>query len=401
MTGTAEQGTGPPGVLAGLRVVDLSTLLAAPQIGAFLADLGARVAKVESPSGDPLLHLGAQRHGASLAYLLVNRSKQRVAVDLATAAGHQELERLVATADVVVVNQPPKTLDQWGCRPDDLLQRHPGLIVVTVSCYGWSGPLAHAPGNGSLAEAFGGLTNLTGAPDGPPVLPSVPLGDTLVGVAGAMATLAACWGRDVGWGRRGDRDRAPVGQHVDVSMFEPVVALLGTALAGWEPESTPPTRTGSRVPGGAPRNVYQGSDGRYLVLSATTDAQAQRALGVMGMDDPATQERFGTGARRARRADEIDDLVASWIRGRTRDQAMAAFAGARVPVAPVNDLAELWNHPQVRQRGSLVGLLDRRAGTVPVPGPLARFSAHPAPAGRGPGDPITVDALLSTWGGQS
>jgi crotonobetainyl-CoA:carnitine CoA-transferase CaiB-like acyl-CoA transferase len=362
------------GALAGLRVADLSTLLAGPQVAALLADLGADVVKVEPPSGDPLQSLGAQRAGRSLPYVLANRGKRRVVVDPADPGGLADLARLTACADVVVTNQPRTLLERWDCTPEAIAERNPAAVVVTVSCFGTDGPWADRPGNGSLAEAFAGLTFLTGEPDAAPLLPSVALGDSLVALAGAFGALAACWHRDARGGR---------GQHVDVAMYEPIVALLGPAVAAWQPGDDPPARTGSRVPGGVPRNVYRAGDGRFLVLSGTTD--------------PEDHRRYGASADRLARADELDGLVAGWIAGRPRDEAVAAFEAARVPVAPVHDLAELAAHPQAVARGSLATVADPLAGPVVVPGPVAHLHATPAIPGPPPVDPTPVGDVLDTW----
>ena len=299
----------PPRALTGLRVADLSTLFAAPQVAALLADLGADVVKVEPPAGDPLQGLGVQRDGRSVPYSLANRGKRRVVVDPDTDDGRAALAELTAHADVVVMNQPRSLLERWACTPEEIAARNPSAVVVTVSCYGTTGPWADRPGNGSLAEAFAGLTNLTGETDGPPMLGSIALGDTLVALAGAFGALAACWHRDV---------RGGTGQHVDVSMYEPIVALLGPAVVAWAPGEPPPVRTGSRVPGGVPRNVYRAGDGQFVVLSGTTDAQvAARAR----RDRP----RHARGSRALRhfgrrgfRADELDALVAAWIAAHPR-----------------------------------------------------------------------------------
>ena len=365
--------------LTGLRVVDLSNLLAAPQVSAILADLGADVVKVEPLTGDPLAGLGIRRGATTAPYLLANRGKRLVRLDL--EADQAELHRLLDVADVVVANQPRTVLRRWGAEPDAILARNPRAVVVSVTCYGTDGPWADKVGNGSLAESFAGLTHLTGEADGPPLLPSVALGDSLVAMTGALATLAACWSRDAAGG---------TGQHVDVTQYEPILALLGPAVAAWDPAGAPPSRTGSRVPGGVPRNVYVGSDGRYLVLSATTDAQVARTLEVLGI--PEAVDRFGRSADRLARADELDGIVADWIAARPRDEALAAFDDARLPVVAVQDLAEVAAHPQVQARGSLV-----EVDGVVLPNAVAGLRGTPATLRPAPTEAIAVDEVLAGW----
>ncbi|HEX4016160.1 MAG TPA: CoA transferase [Frankiaceae bacterium] len=371
--------------LSGLRVIDLSNLLAAPQVSALLGDFGADVLKLEPPGGDPLQSLGIARGGRSVPYALANRGKRVAEVDLESAAGRALAGRLIDAADVVVVNQPRSLLERWELTYERLLARNPRLVYVWVTCYGADGPYAQLPGNGSLAEAFAGLTHLTGAADGPPVLPSSALGDPLVAVSGLIGTLLACYARDVGG--------AP-GQLVDVSMFEPVLGLLGLTVAGWDGQAEPPMRTGSRVHGGVPRNVYQTSDGRWVVLSGTTDAQVRRVLRVIGAETDATVQRYGTSAARLAVADDLDALVADWIRGRPRPQVVAAFREARVPVSPVNDLADLAADSHVLARESLVRLSDGMLAAAPFP----RLSVTPGTIERlGERERVQAPDALRDW----
>jgi crotonobetainyl-CoA:carnitine CoA-transferase CaiB-like acyl-CoA transferase len=374
--------------LRGLRVVDLSTLLAGPQVSAVLADFGADVVKVEPPAGDPLLRLGAQRAGRSLPYVLANRGKRVVTVDPTTATGLEESAALTGCADVVVTNQPLELLQRWQCSPDELLARNPAVVVVTVSCFGTDGPLADQPGNGSLAEAFAGITHLTGEADGPPILTSAALGDSLVGMSGALCALAACWHRDAGGG---------AGQHVDVTMYEPLIALLGPAVAAWAPGDPAPMRSGSRVDGGVPRNVYRCGDGTFVVVSGVTDAQVARILTLIGADDAASLQRFAASAQRLIHADELDALVAAWIGARPRDDVLAALAAARVPAVPVNTLTDLAAHPQVVARGSLVQVDDPVAGPVTLPGPVGRLRRTPAVVGPAPVASCDLATVLDGW----
>jgi crotonobetainyl-CoA:carnitine CoA-transferase CaiB-like acyl-CoA transferase len=376
------------GALRGLRVIDLTNLLAGPQVAAILADFGADVVKVEPPAGDPLSSIGIQRAGRSLPYVLVNRGKRVVRLDPSDDDDRVALQALLDAADVVVANQPMAVLRSWGADPDAVSARNPRAVVVTVSCFGTDGPWADRPGAGSLAEAFAGLTDLTGDAGGPPMLPSVALGDSLVGMAGALGALAACWSRDAGGG---------TGQHVDVTMYEPIIALLGPAVAAWDRAGPPPSRTGSRVPGGVPRNVYAAGDGRFLVLSATTDAQVARVLVLLGLDTSDGHARFARSEDRLARADELDGLVAAWVGARSRDAAIAELDAARLPVVAVHDLAELIAHPQARARGSLVTVADPVAGEVLLPGPVAHLRGTPAAVGQAPVEPVAVAAVLAGW----
>ncbi|HZQ58860.1 MAG TPA: CoA transferase [Acidimicrobiales bacterium] len=378
-------GSGTPGgALSSLRVLDVSTLFAGPATAAILADFGADVVKVELPGGDPLRAIGAQRDGHSLPWALVARNKRVITVDPARG---DILRRLVAVADIVVLNQPRPLLETWRCTPDDIAAVNPGAVVVWATAYGATGPYAARPGNGTLGEAFGGFTHMTGQPDGPPVLPSAPLGDVLTGIAGALGALVACYWRDAGGG---------TGQLVDVSMFEPVIAVLGTAMAAWSPGSPPPARTGSRVPGGVPRNVYRAGDGRWVALSGTTDAQVARLLPLLGLDPH--DGWYAGSAERLKNGDELDALVADWVGARPAADVVAALDAARIPVTLVNDLATLSADPHVQARGSIATVDDNDLGPVLMPAPFPHLSGTPgaiAWAGRPAG--ADTDSVCRDW----
>jgi crotonobetainyl-CoA:carnitine CoA-transferase CaiB-like acyl-CoA transferase len=374
------------GALSSLRVLDVSTLFAGPSAAAFLADFGADVVKVELPGGDPLRAIGAQRHGHSLPWALVGRNKRVMTVDPSRG---DVLLRLVAACDVVVLNQPRALLEQWRCTPEAIESRNPRAVVVWATAYGATGPYASRPGNGTLGEAFAGFTHMTGEPDGPPILPSAPLGDVLAGVAGALGAVVACYWRDAGGG---------TGQLVDVSMFEPVVAVLGTALAAWLPSSPPPSRTGSRVPGGVPRNVYRGGDGRWVALSGTTDAQVARLLPLIGLATPEGAARYGRSEDRLRNGDELDALVSAWVAARPAAEAVRALEEARIPVTLVNDFATLVADPHVQARASVATMRDDPVGEVLMPAPFPHLSRTPASiawAGRAPG--ADTDDVCRDW----
>jgi crotonobetainyl-CoA:carnitine CoA-transferase CaiB-like acyl-CoA transferase len=378
------------GALAGLRVLDLSILLAAPQVSAMLADFGADVVKVESPQGDPLRHLGPTRGGRTAMADLTIRSKRVLTLDLETASGQDDVHRLIRVADVIVVNQPPALLARWGCTYDEARALNPALVYVSVSCYGLHGPYADRIGNGSLAEAYGGLTNLIGDQDGPPMLPSVAVGDSLVAIAGLVGTLVACYARDV---------NGASGQLVDVTMFEPILSLIGPSLAAWDPGEPPPSRNGSRVAGGIPRNVYRTADDGWIALSATTDQQATRVLSLIGRHSAADLARFAKSADRLRHGDELDELVATWVATRSRAVVLSELTAQRIPAAPVNDFVALAEDPHVQARGSLRPTYGVDGRAVLIPPALAQLSRTPAAVGwLGDDAPLAeVAGILATW----
>jgi len=200
------------------------------------------------------------------------------------------------------------------------------------------------------------------------MLPSVALGDTVTAMAGVIGTLAACYHRDTGGGR---------GQQVDVSMYEPILQLLAGTIVAYDRNGETPQRTGSRVPGGVPRNVYRTRHGHWVVVSGTTDAQVARLLPLIGRDSPEDRARFGQSAARLAAGDELDGLVAEWIAARDPNDVIESFLGARIPAAPVNDLAAILDDPHVSSRASLVRVDDDELGSLTMPAPTPRLSGTP------------------------
>jgi crotonobetainyl-CoA:carnitine CoA-transferase CaiB-like acyl-CoA transferase len=356
-------------------VLDISTFLSAPQVAAILGDFGADVIKIEPPRGEPLRFIGAQRNGGSLMWAMASRNKRAITLDLQSEEGRAVLKQLVAKVDVLVENFPQDTLVEWGCTWDDLRAINPRLVMVSVSCYGRTGPLSDRPGAGTLAEAFGGLTYMTGEADGPPLLPSIPLGDTLTAMVGVTGALAACYRRDAVAPELG----GGLGQHVDVSMYEPVLTLLQPTVIAYDPTSDepPPMRTGSRVPGGVPRNIYRTGDDRYLVVSGTTDRQVSRVLTIIGADDAESLAKFARSVDRLRHADELDSLVADWVRAHDHDDVIALLEANRVPVAPVHDVPGLLADPHMAARGDFVTVSDPTIGPMTMVSPSPVLSESP------------------------
>lgn len=326
--------------LAGLRVLDVSTLFAAPLSAALLADFGADVVKVEPLTGDPMRGAAFPEESAAPGWIIANRSKRSVALDLGAPPGREVLRRLAGAADVIVLNQPEHVLDRWGCGLAELRCLNERAVILHHSTYGLTGPRSRLVGNGTTAEAFVGLTNLCGEADGPPMLSPVPLGDTMSAIVGALGVIAGCYWRDARGGQ---------GQVVELAMFESLLPLVATALAGWDPATPAPHRNGSRIDGIAPRNVYRCADGRWLAVSASIPSQRQRVGDVLIADGvtPAPSDRCELSG------EALDAGLASWAARQMSATALAALQAARIPVERVGTFAELHADEHVVERGSV------------------------------------------------
>lgn len=332
--------------LDGIRVLDTGMLYAGPLIATFLADQGADVIKIEPPGGDPYRTWGPM-------WALVGRNKRSVTLDLTTDAGRDVFRRLVACVDVVVENLPPRLAVDRGLTAADLRAIKPSLVVVSATGFGPDGPYADRPANGTVAEAFSGLTGLTGDADGPPQLPSAPLGDALAAAFGAFGALAGV----IRALRTGE------GATVDVTVHEPLLHALGTSLAGWAPGEPPPRRDGGEMRQPL-RGTFPTADGGWIAISAST-ARQQEAV-----------ERLASGHP----GDTLRARTAAWLATGTRDAGATALIESRVPATPVHDLAEMATDPHVAHRASLTSL---EGSTV----------VRPTPAIDGPPRTPTLPAL--------
>ncbi|MFI0262232.1 CaiB/BaiF CoA transferase family protein [Streptomyces sp. NPDC017056] len=376
-----------PGPLAGLRVLDLATLFAGPLAATLLGDFGAEVVKVEHPRRpDPSRGHGPAKDGVGLWWKLLGRNKQTVTADLATPGGRDVLLRLAATADVVIENFRPGTLEKWGLGPAELAAAQPGLVLARVTGFGQFGPYAHRPGFGTLAEAMSGFAALTGEPDGPPTLPPFGLADSVAALTTAFAVLAALRGRE-STGR---------GQVVDLAIIEPMLTVLGPQPLWYDQLGHVQARTGNRSANSAPRNTYRTADGAWLAVSASTRSVAERVLRLVGHPEFAAEEWFETGSGRARHADELDAAVGGWIARHGADEVVAAFERAEAAVAPVCDVRGVMANEQYRALGSITEVPDGELGTIRMQNVLFRLSATPGAirwAGRPHG--ADTDAVLT------
>jgi crotonobetainyl-CoA:carnitine CoA-transferase CaiB-like acyl-CoA transferase len=355
------------GALAGLRVVDASTLFAGPMAAMHLGDMGADVIKVEHPRRpDPSRGHGAAKDGVNLWWKTLGRNKRAVTIDLATDGGREVFLALAATADVVIENFRPGTLERWGLSYDVLSARNPRLVLARVTGFGQFGPYSSRPGFGTLAEAMSGFAATTGEPDGPPTLPPFGLADGVASLATAYAVMVALAAR----GTTG------LGQVVDTAIIEPILAMLGPQITRWDQLRSVQPRTGNRSINNAPRNTYRTVDGQWVAVSTSAQSVAERVVRLVGRPDLVDEPWFARGADRAKHADELDEAVGGWIAERTRDEVVTAFEQAQAAVAPIYDAADIVEDPQFRALGTIHEVEDPELGPMLMQGPLFRLSGN-------------------------
>ena len=344
--------------LSGLRVIDMSTVLAGPNCARYLADFGADVIKVERPDvGDSLRNMGWRdpEDGEGLWWRMVNRNKRNIALDLKNADDHALFLRLVDDADVLVENLRPGILERLGLGPDVLLARNPQLVITRVSGFGQTGPYANRPGFATIAEAMSGLASITGMPGGDPMLPPIALTDEVTGLVAAFATMVALWSEQ--------------GQVVDVSLLESIFQIMGPLISVYLTRGEMQERMGSLIPYTVPRGVYKCSDGKFVAMSTSSDSIAGRVMTLLGFGD---DERFSTFAGRIENRHVIDDAIEKWFAQHTQAEALAIFEEIQAAAGPVLDMHDIAHDPHYAARDAIV-----RVEGTPMQALVARLSKTP------------------------
>jgi crotonobetainyl-CoA:carnitine CoA-transferase CaiB-like acyl-CoA transferase len=355
-----------PVPLSGVRVVDISRLVAGNMVSLQLADQGAEVIKIEDPRhGDPLR--AWRWNGQSLYWKVYGRNKKSLALNLRPQAGRDVLLDLLATAQVLIENYRPGTLEEMGLAPETLWARNPGLIIVRISGFGQDGPYRDRPGFGTLVEAMSGFASKNGFDDRPPVLPPLAMADMVAGLYGAYAVMVAL--RVVEQGGRG--------QIIDLPLLEPMVSVLGPDAAIFRVTGDKPQRTGSRSLTTSPRNVYPTADGRYIAISASMQVMAERVFHAIGKPEMIDDPRFRTNTDRVRNIDACDAAVAEFIAARSLAENMAIFQQAEVTASAVYEIDQLLDDPHVHERGVIVEAPDAEDGSVLMHNVIPRLSETP------------------------
>ena len=358
------------GPLAGVSVLELGTMYAAPTCGRMLRDFGARVVKVEDPgTGDYARHWTPQKNGLSLGFARLNSGKQSVGIDLRQPAGRDLVRRLASTVDVVVESFRPGRLEDWGLGYEVLAADNPGLILTRVSGFGQTGPYREQPGFGTVAETSSGYAYVNGWPDTPPTSPPFGFADSIAGISAAMGTAMALYRRSL----------TGAGDVVDVALYEPLMFIMGDVILRYTTLGEIQGRVGNGTGSASPRGIYQAADGGWLSIAASNEVIARRLFRAMGRPELSDDPRFATNEARMANNDTIQQEVSNWVAGRSRAEALKILGEFEVVSAQVNDARDIVGDPHFLER-TLVELTGSQAlGSAIMPGPVLRMASAPAP----------------------
>ncbi|MGD9847354.1 MAG: CaiB/BaiF CoA transferase family protein [Variibacter sp.] len=354
------------GALDGVRVVDLSRLVAGNVLTKVLADHGAEVIKIEPPEGDTLRAWRVK--GVSTTWKTWCRNKKSVCLQLRAPEAQEIVRKLACDAAIFVESFRPGVIEAMGLAPETLLAANPKLVIVRVSGWGQTGPYRHKPGFGTLVEGYSGFAAINGYADRAPVLPPMFMGDAYAGLYGAAATMIALRAAEGEFGQ---------GQVLDVSLFDPMLAVLEPQIANYRLTGKVKPRTGSRSTNTAPRNAYPTKDGGWVCLSASTQGMTEKLLRSIGRPELIDDPRFRTNADRLNNIEAIDAIVADFIAARTTAENLAHFDKAGVTIGPIMDAAGLAQDDYVAARESMIEVPDADIGWLPMHGAVPRLSGTP------------------------
>jgi crotonobetainyl-CoA:carnitine CoA-transferase CaiB-like acyl-CoA transferase len=355
------------GPLTGIRVLEIGSTVAGPFCGRMLADFGAEVIKVEPAEGDPVRTMGQQHEGHSLYAASIFRNKKLISIDLRRPDGHKLVRDIAAKSDVVVENFKPGTLEGWGLGWDDLSRLNPRLVMVRISGYGQDGPYASRPGYGVICEAVSGMRHLTGDPDRAPSRVAVSLTDYITGLHAAYGAVMALMARNM-TGR---------GQFIDAALYECAFNFMEPWVPAFEKTGHIANRTGSRLPGSNPNNLYPTGDGSFILINAMADSLFRRLAGVMEQPALATDPRFSKALARNQNVEALDEIISQWTLSLPLATLERKLTEAAVPATRVYTIADIFADPHYAARKSIVAAPDEAMGSVAMAGVVPRLSATP------------------------
>ena len=360
------------GPLAGLKVLDLSIIVAGGTASSLMADFGAEVVKVERPgTGDPLRNWGPFANGVSLWWKVHSRNKKSITLNLGSPEGQDLLKELAVEADVLIEGFRPGAMEKWGLGPDSLLDVNPKLVILRYSGFGQTGPYKDRPGFGTIAECMSGYIGMTGFPDTAPNLPPIPLADEIAGVFGAMAGMMALYHRDT------SSNSDTKGQVVDVSLFEPLFRLCIPHITMFDLLGINRERVGNDFPDAAPRNLYKTADDRWLGLSATSQSTFESLAKAMGMPDLIEKEAYKDNAARLENRQNLNVELQGWLGERDLDETMEQLIPSGGVVGPVYDAPQIISDPHYQAREDIIDIDDPQLGKTKMLGVVPKFSVTP------------------------
>ena len=360
------------GPLAGLRVIELSTVIAGPFAASLLADFGADVIKISLPASageDPLRTMPPHKGGKPLIWKVTNRNKRSVTLDLRKPAGRDLFLRLLGSAAVLIENFRPGTLDRWGLDKKTLWDAQPGLTILRVTGFGQNGPYRNHPGFARLFEAYGGLTYITGEADGPPLHPGYPIGDPIGGAFGALGVVAALYHRAL-------HPDAP-GQEIDLSLTEAMLKILEVLAIKADQIGETHERIGNENAFVAPAGVFRAADGHWVTVTCASQSIFERFCTLLGRPEMIRDARFANNAVRMEHRHELNAILGGWVAERRVKDVVATLMEAGVSAAPVYDARQILEDPHFTARAAVTSVEDRDFGAVKMPGLVPRFSHTP------------------------
>ncbi|MFN5352877.1 MAG: CaiB/BaiF CoA transferase family protein [Burkholderiaceae bacterium] len=372
----------PTGPLAGIKVLELGTLIAGPFCARMLGEFGADVIKIESPQGgDPIRQWRVLKDGNSLWWSIQSRNKKSITLNMKDKRAQDIARRLALDADIVIENYRPGVLEKWDLGYEQLKAINPALIMVRLSGYGQTGPMRDAPGFGAIGESMGGIRYVSGHPDRPPVRIGISIGDSIASMHGAMGALMALRHRDVTGGRwngqTGEACKAGQGQMVDVALYEAVFNMMESLVPEYDHAGVVRERTGGALPGIVPSNTYTTADGENIVIAGNGDAIFKRLMSAIGREDMATDPQLANNAGRVPRTQEIDDAIQAWCSSQRIDTALAALQAADVPVSKIYSVRDMMQDPQFLARQMFEQHLFKDGTPVKLPAVTPKLSETP------------------------
>jgi formyl-CoA transferase len=377
-----EKHATPTGPLAGIKVLELGTLIAGPFCSRMLAEFGAEVIKVESPDGgDPIRQWRVLKEGNSLWWSVQSRNKKSITLNMKDPRAQEIARQLALDADIIIENYRPGVLEKWNLGYEQLRAINPALIMVRLSGYGQTGPMRDAPGFGAIGESMGGIRYVSGHADRPPVRIGISIGDSIAALHGAIGALMALRHRDVTGGRwngkTGEDCTAGQGQMVDVALYEAVFNMMESLVPEYDHAGVIRERTGGALPGIVPSNTYTTADGENIVVAGNGDAIFKRLMRAIGQDDMADDPELANNAGRVVRVVEIDGAIQSWCSQQQIDTALEVLKAADVPVSKIYSVRDMLQDPQFLARQMFEQHAFRDGSPIKLPAVTPKMSETP------------------------